>query len=193
MFNQIRPAVVMIIIMTFITGIVYPVVVTAVTQTICPNQANGSLIKHGCRVSGSEFIGQNFTAPRYFHPRPSGAGGGYDAMASGGSNLGPTSKTLMDRVRITMAMLGAENPGQPIPVELVTTSGSGLDPHISPAAAAFQIPRVAQVRAMPRDQLESLVHHYTEPRQLSVLGEPRINVLRLNLALDGLQASPRPQ
>ena len=191
MIEHIKSAVVMLVILTLITGVVYPLMVTGVAQVLFPKQANGSLIHRGeqgvdSKVIGSELIGQNFVEARYFHPRPSAAGNGYDAMASGGSNLGPTSKTLVDRVKNAADQLRAETSDGLIPVDLVTTSGSGLDPHISPAAAALQVSRVAQARSMPRERIEQLVHQFTESRQFGILGEPRVNVLRLNLALDVL-------
>jgi potassium-transporting ATPase KdpC subunit len=171
---------------TVLLGIVYPLVVTGLAQLLYPRQANGELIRQpDGTVIGSSLLGQPFTSPGYFHSRPSAAGpAGYDPMASGGSNLGPTNKVLIDRVSGNVQSLSAENAGAPIPVDLATASGSGLDPHISPASAEFQVPRVARERGMKEDELHALVAKHTEQRQLGFLGEPRVNVLELNLELN---------
>jgi K+-transporting ATPase ATPase C chain len=170
---------------TILLGIIYPLVVTGLAQVMFPSQANGQLLKVNGRLVGSRIIGQAFSGPQYFHSRLSNAGTGYDAQNSNGSQLGPTNHQLIDRVKADTAALHAENPNMPVPVDLVTSSASGLDPHISPAAAAFQIPRVAKERGISEDELNGLVAKHTEGRQFGFLGEPRVNVLELNLDLDG--------
>lgn len=177
-------AVMMTIVTTVLLGIVYPLLVTGIAQAIFPHKANGQLISQNGKLVGSSIIGQPFVGPTYFHSRPSAAGTGYDATASGGTNLGPTNKTLIARVDQDSKALQAENPGVPVPVDLVTTSASGLDPHISIAAADFQIPRVAKSRGISEEQLRRLVAAHTEGRQFGFFGEPRVNILELNLALD---------
>ncbi|HWX55058.1 MAG TPA: potassium-transporting ATPase subunit KdpC [Verrucomicrobiae bacterium] len=179
-------AILMTVVTTVLLGVIYPLVVTGLAQ-IWRDKANGQLITRNGVVVGSRIIGQPFTGETYFHPRPSAAGNGYDAANSGGSNYGPTNKKLIARVQGDVATLQAENPGRPVPVDLVTTSGSGLDPHITLAGAEFQMPRVARARNIGKDdlpRLQQLVRDHTEGRQFGFLGEPRVNVLELNLALD---------
>jgi potassium-transporting ATPase KdpC subunit len=196
MLKEIRPAIVFVVALTVITGLVYPLAVTGIAGVIFPYQAQGSLIERDGKVVGSVLIGQEFTSEKYFHGRPSATTApdpkdpsktislAYNAANSGGSNLGPTNKALVDRVKEDVEKLKAENPSAPVPIDLVTTTGSGLDPHISPEAAFFQVPRVAKARNMPEDRLRQLVTDHIEARLLGLLGERRVNVLALNLALD---------
>jgi K+-transporting ATPase ATPase C chain len=185
--KQIYPAVAITVVLTVLLGIIYPLVVTGLAQVMFPAKAGGSLIEKDGKIIGSSLIGQPFTGPGYFHSRPSAAGSGYDATASAGTNLGPTSQKLMDNVKTAAESLREENPGSPIPIDMVTASASGLDPHITPAAAEFQVPRVAKERRVNAEEVRRLVREHTEGRQFGVLGEPRVNVLELNLALDAFR------
>jgi potassium-transporting ATPase KdpC subunit len=177
-------SILMTLVTTILLGLIYPLAMTAVSQALFPDKANGQLIVRDGQVVGSRIIGQPFTGPGYFHSRPSGAGSGYDAATSAGTNLAPTNQKLIDRVQQDAARLQADNPNTAVPVDLVTTSASGLDPDITPAAAYFQVPRIARERHMGRDDVTALVRAHTQSRQLGFLGEPRVNVLELNMALD---------
>jgi len=186
MLSELKPAILITIFFTLLTGILYPLAVTGVAQTIFPHRANGSLIERNGKTVGSELIGQNFTKPEYFHPRPSAAGSGYDAANSGGSNLGPTNPALADRLTKDAAQFRKDNPdfNGPIPADAITASASGLDPDITPANAMAQSARVAKARGVSVDAVTNLIAANTQQRDLGILGEARVNVLRLNLALD---------
>jgi potassium-transporting ATPase KdpC subunit len=198
MLREIRPAIVVPVALTLITGLAYPLAMTGIAQALFPRQAQGSLIERNGTVIGSELIGQQFASDKYFHGRPSATTmpdpndstktvpAPYNAASSGASNLGPSNKALIDRVQADIDKLKQENPSMPVPIDLVTTSASGLDPHISPEAAQFQIPRIAKARNLPEDRIRQLVADHTEGRLFGLLGEPRVNVLLLNIALDQL-------
>ena len=190
MKQNLKIAVLMTVVTTVLLGVIYPLVVTGLAQLLFRDKANGQLIVRNGEVVGSRIIGQAFAGPGYLHSRPSAAGNGYDAANSGGTNLGPTNRVLIDRVKGDVARLQTENPGQPVPIDLVTTSASGLDPNITPAAAEFQVPRVARERGLSEGKVQQIIRQYTQGRQLGFLGEPRVNVLEVNLALD--QAKPMP-
>ncbi len=190
--SSLRPAIVMTALFALLLGIAYPLTLTGVGQILFPVQANGSLIKDNGRVIGSSLIGQGFTSDRYFHPRPSAAGKGYDGLASSGSNLGPASQALSARVQADIASLQQQSPGSSVPPDLVTTSASGLDPHISPEAAFWQVKRVASARGMSEPRVRALVETSVEQPLLGFLGEQRVNVLELNRRLDAKSATPAP-
>jgi potassium-transporting ATPase KdpC subunit len=182
--KNLKIAFLMTVVTTVLLGLLYPLAVTGIAQGLFRDKANGQLIERDGKVIGSRIIGQPFTGPRYFHSRPSAAGNGYDAASSAGSNLGPMNNKLLDRIKGDTASLQSENANTPVPVDLVTASGSGLDPDISPAAALFQVPRVARERSLSEDRVRQLVNEHIHNRQLGILGEPGVNVLELNLALD---------
>lgn len=186
MLKELRPALTLLVVLTGLTGLVYPLLVTGLAQAVFPAQANGSLIERDGVVIGSSLIGQSFTRPEYLHPRPSAAGAGHDAANSGAGNLGPTSRKLVDDVAARVAAVRTENPDAvgPVPADLVTASGSGLDPHLSPAAADYQVPRLAKARGLPADAIRALLATHTAGRQWRLFGEPRVNVLEVNRALD---------
>lgn len=191
MKKNLTTAILMTIATTILLGVIYPLVVTLLAQLIFPSKANGQLIKQNGQIVGSSIIAQGFTAPGYFHPRPSAAGNGYDAANSGGTNLGPTNQKLIDRVKSDVAAAGAEHPGAPVPIDMVTTSASGFDPDITPANAEFQLTRVAKARGMTDTELRQIVARHTAGRQLGFLGELRVNVLELNLDLDATHPLPK--
>lgn len=190
MVNELRPALVLIVLFTILTGLLYPMAITGTAQILFSHQANGSLLMRDGKVIGSELIGQRFASDRYFHGRPSATSPEpYNAANSVGSNLGPTSRVLLDRITTDLAEIRSQNPAAKVPVDLLTASGSGLDPDISPDAAFFQIPRIARARNLPEDRVRQLVDDHVEGRLLGLLGEPRVNVFLLNLALDRVAAS----
>jgi K+-transporting ATPase ATPase C chain len=188
MWKEIRPAVVMLVVMTVLTGIAYPLAITGIAQALFPHQADGSLIHQDGKVIGSELIGQTFASDKYFHGRPSAAGNGYDASNSSGTNLGPTSKALIDAIKTRVKAAEKENPGASVPVDLVTSSASGLDPDITPAAALFQVPAVAKARHLSEAAVRALVERHIQGRVVGLIGESEVNVLELNQALDQLSA-----
>ncbi|MGA9772239.1 MAG: potassium-transporting ATPase subunit KdpC [Blastocatellia bacterium] len=192
LLKQIYPAIAMTVVLTVLLGLIYPLAVTGLAQVMFKDKADGSLIEKDGKILGSRLIGQPFSGPGYFRSRPSGAGSGYDGTASGGTNLGPTSRKLFEtNVKAAALTLREENPNAPIPIDLVTASGSGLDPHITPAAAEFQVGRVARERGLSADEVRRLVSAHTAGRQFGFLGEPRVNVLELNLALDAARRMPQ--
>ncbi len=188
MKQNLKISLLMTIVTTILLGLIYPLAVTGLAQVLFRDKANGQLIVRDGQVIGSRIIGQTFAGPGYLYSRPSAAGAGYDAANSGGTNLGPTNHLLIDRVKSDVARLEPENPGRPVPIDLVTTSASGLDPNVTPAAAEFQVPRIARERRLSEEQVRQIIRQYTQGRQLGFLGEPRVNVLEVNLALD--QAKP---
>ena len=190
MKQNLKIAILMTVVTTVLLGIIYPLVVTGLAQVLFRDKANGQLVSRNGEIVGSRIIGQAFVGRGYLHSRLSAAGNGYDAANSGGSNLGPTNQHLIDRVKADVARLQAENPGQPVPVDLVTTSASGLDPDITPAGAEFQVPRVARERGLSEDQVRQIIDQHTSRRQIGFLGEPRVNVLEVNLALDQMKPMP---
>jgi K+-transporting ATPase ATPase C chain len=191
MKQNLKIAFLMTIVTTILLGLIYPLVVTGLAQLLFRDKANGQLISRNGEIVGSRIIGQAFVGPGYLHSRPSAAGNGYDAANSGGSNLGPTNQKLVDRVKADVARLQAENPGQLVPVDLVTTSASGLDPDLTPAGAEFQVPRIARERGLSEGQVRQLIDQHTSGRQVGFLGEPRVNVLEVNLAFDQLKSMAR--